>query len=294
MTRFNRLYAMPTEFKALDETQGGEPLRVIEGIASTPAVDRYSERIHMDALERSIPTFLANAQMPYAHDAMWPIGTWTAAERRGDSMWVRGELFPAEDQDELVERVWLRIKRRAIKTLSIGFNADWQQDGAKDDSGNYWWGKPDGTGQLDWVETSPVPIPANPEAVITVARGLGLDYTQPWLQEVVPDEPQATEPPSEDERFLSDLRRARGAMEANRNILRSWRKSGRVLSPDYSADVNEALLYLQSIAEDIKALQPDAETGPAEVPFGARLKAQLMRGKDSDTKETPVSGAERE
>ena len=293
MTRFNRLCAMPTVFRALDETEGGAPLRVIEGVASTPAVDRYQERIHMDALERSIPTFLANAQMPYAHDAMWPIGQWTHAERQGDAMFVRGEIMPAEDEDELVERVWTRINRGLIKTLSIGFNADWRADGAKDDTGHFVWGKPDGSGMVDWVETSPVPIAANPEAVMAIARGLGVDYEQPWMDAEDAPAEQPTEPPSEDERFLTDLTRAKGALEANRNITRAWRKAGRVLSPAYSEDVYEALYHLRGIAEDIEALQPDAEPDPAEVPFSDKLKAHLLRGKDGE-QQKPVSGTERE
>jgi HK97 family phage prohead protease len=160
--------------RAEDSAEG----RPVIGTASSDALDSYRERIHVASLERAIPEFMANPVMLWQHDPDQPIGTWHEVGRENDAIVARGEIMPAEDEDQLADFVYKRVKRRVVKGLSIGFSADYQKDGAKDKDGTFWWGKPDGTGNLTLREISIVTLPANPDAVdLTVLR---FDTSRPW------------------------------------------------------------------------------------------------------------------
>lgn len=153
--------------------------REIVGTATTDSLDRYNTRIHPAAIERAIPGFMANPVMLYQHDTDQSIGTWETLERAGDSIVARGVLLPESAHDELADFVWTRIEHGVVRSLSIGFDADFQRDGAKDKDGTYWWGKPDGSGTIDLMDLSVVVIPGNKDATdLAVSRGF--DGSRPW------------------------------------------------------------------------------------------------------------------
>lgn len=176
------IMSLDSEVVAATTVERGETLRIVEGTASTQARDRYQTRISVVALERAIPNYLKNPVYCYNHNWEMPIGIVTLAERRGDNIFTRAELMGADAGDELTDKVWSRIERGIVKSQSIGWNGSWEKDGGFDRKGQFWWGKPDGSGNLDWVDTSAVTIPGNCEADdLRVARSLSLDVSQPWL-----------------------------------------------------------------------------------------------------------------
>ncbi|MCK9629341.1 MAG: HK97 family phage prohead protease [Bacteroidales bacterium] len=155
-----------------------EAERRVTGTASTATRDSYRERIHPASLERAIPEFMRNPAMLWQHDPKQPIGMWENVRRDGEAIVADGWVMPEEDKDDLADFAWKRIKRGVVRGLSIGFNADYYKDGAKDKDGVFWWGKPDGTGDLELKEISIVTLPANPDAVdLTVLR---FDTSRPW------------------------------------------------------------------------------------------------------------------
>ncbi len=158
-----------------------EAERRVTGTASTATRDSYRERIHPASLERAIPEFMRNPAMLWQHDPKQPIGMWEDVRRDGEAIVADGWVMPEEDKDDLADFAWKRIKRGVVRGLSIGFNADYSKDGAKDKDGTFWWGKPDGTGDLELKEISIVTLPANPDAVdLTVMRSMGFDVSAPW------------------------------------------------------------------------------------------------------------------
>ena len=182
------IMSLQAEVRAIKETDRGDTIRVVEGTASTQARDRYKTRLSAAALERAIPGYMRNPVYCFNHDWSLPIGTVEHAERRGDTIFTRAVLMDKDAGDALTDAVWARIERGVIKAQSIGWNGDWKTEGEVDKDGTFWWGKRDGSGTLDWVDTSAVTVPGNSEADdLRVARSLGLDDSQPWLDTIEPD-----------------------------------------------------------------------------------------------------------
>jgi HK97 family phage prohead protease len=167
------------QLRAEQQADGGA--RQVSGTASTDTEDSYRERIHPAALERAIPEFMRNPVMLWQHDTSKPIGVWESVQRDGNAIRVSGWIMPEEDADDLADFAWKRIARGVVKSLSIGFNGDPHTCGAKDKDGTFWWGKPDGSGDIELKEVSVVTLPANPDTTdLSVMRTLGFDTSRPW------------------------------------------------------------------------------------------------------------------
>lgn len=162
------------------------PLRIkvardqgFEGWASTPAVDREGEVVLPEAFAASLHQYMQNPIVTYAHDWLNPIGRTVEARASEAGLWVRIKL----GRTPRAQEVWQLIEDGILRSLSIGFNAS-PEDGFERDGIWHWQ-------RIELLEISIVPIPANPQATINLARGLGLDTTPPRLKLAVLQGPQA-------------------------------------------------------------------------------------------------------
>jgi HK97 family phage prohead protease len=157
---YGRIHVFPLHIKAAAD-------QAFEGWASTPAVDREGEIIEPEAIAASLEAYMRNPIVTYAHDWLNPVGRTVEARVTEAGLWVKIQLGRTTKARE----VWQLIEDRILRSLSIGFNAG--ADDGDDRDGVWRWRR------IELLEIAVVPIPANPQATFTVARGLGLDMTLP-------------------------------------------------------------------------------------------------------------------
>ena len=159
---------------APDGTSG----RFIEGYASTKDLDRDADVIPPDAFAKTIETFLKNPVVFYNH--MWgePIATVEKLGIDEKGLFVRIKFAEGTD---LAEKVWLLVKQGALRALSFGFRILAYEDHRDDKTVPYNRIIKD----LDLYEVSVVTVPANAQAVFSLAKGLryGTDLITPGGQD---------------------------------------------------------------------------------------------------------------
>lgn len=141
--------------KAMDDTTDGK--RTFTGIASTISTDRMDDIVVPKGAVFKLPLPLL-----WQHDSSCPIG-WVTAARVSDTAIevdceVHNETEPGTLKDRLDE-AWQSLKAKLVQGLSIGFNS-------------IEYSRIDGTYGLkylswEWLELSPVTIPANQDSSIT-------------------------------------------------------------------------------------------------------------------------------
>jgi len=241
---FTRIFTFPTEVKGFfDETAG----RIVGGRVSSGQTDRQNERVHQAALLRA---YERRGVMPYLfqHNQERPIGTLTEYGMEGESVVTKASLFD-QGKSEFADLIWTCVTHQPAVPISqsIGFNPvdreDWTSSGDKVD-GIWTWGGADGAKDIDLIETSACVIGANREADLHIAKALGLELEQPWVDD------DLTQEEREEKRFVEDITRAAGGLEGADNIIRHWGKSGRAPSPE----ALELLLSpMSSLASILKA-----------------------------------------
>lgn len=202
---YSRILPLCADLKAY---MGEGATRTIEGMASTPAIDRQNEIIRPAAFVEGLPEFLANGIMSWNHEWWEPIGRWTQAEVRDTGLWVRGELLP--EGDELTDRVWRRVEAGVVRTLSVGYNGRGEAPGHYDDEagGRYVWDN------VSLLEIAVTPLPANPEAQFTLAKSLGLNLELPEHLRAALPEPEVLLPFAPDEHEWDPVAAAKRAGDA--------------------------------------------------------------------------------
>lgn len=134
--------------------------RIVKGWASKPVVDRGREKVLTEAFTKTMPKFMDNPIMLYMHSMMTPIGTWTDYKLSNEGLFVTGEIVEGVPQ---ADYVWTLVKRRVLRSLSIGFM---ELDGEFSKADNAYIIK-----DLELYETSIVSIPMNQDALITLDSG---------------------------------------------------------------------------------------------------------------------------
>lgn len=139
--------------------------RIIEGWASTDDLDRYNEITDPQAFKKTLKTYMKNPVLFFGHES-WslPIGKILSAKIKDNGLWVRAKISESADQ------VWGLIKEEILKTFSFGYRL---LKSEKDEK----------TGvltilELELFEISVVSIPANPAAMIELAKSKGLKLNQ--------------------------------------------------------------------------------------------------------------------
>jgi HK97 family phage major capsid protein/HK97 family phage prohead protease len=150
----NRAYSL-LDIKAVNDEQ-----RTFEGIASTPTPDRDEDIMEPDGAQYKLPIPLL-----WQHGRAGnkdPVGWVTEVTVKPEGLFVKGKFHKVDSPPSLrddLERSWTLVRDKLVRGLSIGFNPiEWT-----DIKGSYgrryvkW----------DWLELSPVSIPANADASIT-------------------------------------------------------------------------------------------------------------------------------
>ena len=154
-----------------DEKSG---LRIVPGMASTGAIDRYNEIIKPEGWE--IDNFLKNNVLLWAHQSLIPpIGSVPKIEATKDGLPF--EAMETATTNEFAVMIFDYLEAKELKTFSVGFiplDVDYH-DKDRDDP-LY--------GVIEWVrsellEISVVPVPANPEALQMFFK-MGLNEPAPF------------------------------------------------------------------------------------------------------------------
>jgi HK97 family phage prohead protease len=145
--------------KALREDE-----REIEGIASTPALDRVKDIVEPLGL-----TFAKDAPLLLNHDHAQPVGTVQFGAPTDKGLPFVAKIAKVDEPGVVKDRTdeaWHSVKSKLIKGVSIGFNPEEYEPMG------------DGKGlrftKASVHELSLVAIPCNPEAVITAFKSLAL------------------------------------------------------------------------------------------------------------------------
>lgn len=145
------------EFKAVDEDK-----RIIEGIASTPATDRYEDVVEPEGAQYKLPLpFL------WQHQHGNPIGWVEDVKTSAAGIRVRVRLAAAGVTEE-IDKAWSLIKAGLVRGLSIGFTPI--ESAHINGTYGYHFTK------WDWLELSAVTVPANAEATITSIKSIDQDH----------------------------------------------------------------------------------------------------------------------
>jgi phage head maturation protease len=157
-----------------------DPERVVRFVASDDSIDRYNEVVVPRGV--NFCDFAKNSPLMVFHDyKMWPIGKCVAGEVRGNQLLLDAEFDPG-DEDPDAEKVFRKIKRRTVKTGSIGFIptkfiTPGDEKKSKDASDLFKQYPNASRIYTDWelMEFSVVPIPANPNALAAACDALEAD-----------------------------------------------------------------------------------------------------------------------
>jgi HK97 family phage prohead protease len=136
--------------------------RVIEGIASTPSVDRVGDIVVPTGAKFTVPMPLL-----WQHRTDSPVGHVEFAQATDDGIPFRARIAKIEEPGELrnlVDKAWQAVKAKLVGAVSIGFKID-KYEVIKATGGwkiNEW----------SWLELSLVTIPANADATIQNIRSI--------------------------------------------------------------------------------------------------------------------------
>jgi len=137
--------------RAFEDEKG---VRVIEGIATTPNVDRMGDVVMPEGAVFQLPIPLL-----WQHNPAQPIGNVTAAIVTPEGIKVRAEIAAAGTLNA-IDGHWSELKAGLVRFLSIGFRELKSKAGKTGRVFTSW----------EWLELSAVTIPANGETAITSVR----------------------------------------------------------------------------------------------------------------------------
>lgn len=153
-----RVYSVLDHIKTVDEDQ-----RLIEGIASTPEVDRVGDVVVPDGAVFRLPMPLL-----WQHRSDQPIGQVLSATVTKTGIKIRAQIAKNVSLPE-IDRAWALIKAGLVRGLSIGFKAlEMEPLNPKDPWGGQRFLK------WEWMELSTVTIAANGSASIHTIKQLDI------------------------------------------------------------------------------------------------------------------------
>lgn len=150
--------------------------------ASTP--DRDKDVISADGWE--LDNFRKNPVAPWAHDSRGlPVGRWEDVGPVDGKLMGTLEFAPAEVHP-FAETVYQLYRHGFLKAVSVGFRP-------------IKWSRNEERGGIDFdqqelLETSPVPIPAHPQALVAAsAEGIDLEPLRKWVGDTILSWPEDNE-----------------------------------------------------------------------------------------------------
>jgi HK97 family phage major capsid protein/HK97 family phage prohead protease len=139
------------DFRSVDDEK-----RIIEGIASTPAVDSYQTILEPQGAEFKLPL-----PVLYQHNSRQPIGKVIDAKVSKDGIRVRLQIAKA-GVTEFIDEAWALIREGLVRGLSVGFDPI-EETFDKTFQGIRFT-------KWRWLELSTVTIAANTDATMTSVR----------------------------------------------------------------------------------------------------------------------------
>jgi HK97 family phage prohead protease len=171
VTQVNRAWST-LEIKSVDKSK-----REIEGVASTPSVDRIGDIVEPMGGKYSLPMPLL-----WQHNHDEPVGHVLSAKATKTGITVKAQLTQVDEPGrlkDLLDYAWQAVKAGLVRGLSIGFKP--KEYSFIDDS-------PMGGIRFiewDWYELSLVTIPANAEANINIVKSMDVGLQLPKPRPVV-------------------------------------------------------------------------------------------------------------
>jgi HK97 family phage major capsid protein/HK97 family phage prohead protease len=153
--QLNRAYSVLNIKSFADEE------RLIEGIATTPTVDRVGDIVMPTGAKFKCPMPLL-----WQHKSDSPVGHVEFAQPTEDGIPFRARIAKIEEAGELrnmVDKAWQAVKAKLVSAVSIGFTID-KYEVMK--SGGWQ------INEWSWLELSLVTIPANADATIHTIRSI--------------------------------------------------------------------------------------------------------------------------
>lgn len=177
-----------TEDKILRRAFSGEVIkgidkekRHIEFVISTASVDRYGDIIDVNGWD--LKAYRKNPVVLFGHESsMPPIGRALKVWKDEGALRAIAEFMP-EDMSAFAYSIFRMFEEKFLNAVSVGFKPlKW--DRILDEDGNETWAFHFKKQEL--LEFSAVPIPANPEALIS-ARQKGIDTApvKQWVEEML-------------------------------------------------------------------------------------------------------------
>ena len=163
----NKPYYFQMSVKATVTDEGEVRVR---GLASTPDLDRYRDRVEPEAFTKSLKQFMRNPVLLRSHDIDRPVGRVESAQVTDKGLAIEAVIKDAEMAEQ--------VKAGLFSAFSIGYiplktelhNAADEPLGVED---NPWsWDNIRVIKELDLVEISIVSTPANAGALFTLAKSL--------------------------------------------------------------------------------------------------------------------------
>jgi HK97 family phage major capsid protein/HK97 family phage prohead protease len=137
--------------RAFEDSEGA---RIIEGIATTPNVDRMGDVVLPEGAVFKLPLPLL-----WQHNPAQPVGNVTSAIVTPEGIKIRAEFAKAGEVGP-VDLHWSELKAGLVRYLSIGFRELKSKAGKAGRIFTSW----------EWLELSAVTIPANGDTAITSVR----------------------------------------------------------------------------------------------------------------------------
>lgn len=174
---------MPRESKTFPlaelKIDGADGSGTFDGRASTfGAVDSYGDAVDPGAYRDTIPQFLSRGFIGWGHDWNEPIGIVTAAEERGDGLYVSGQFHSDAEAQKYRLRARERVEAGKFMGLSIGFEAEaWEMRKVETPVRGMWGELTDRVRALTRIklyEVSLVTVPAESGSGVTGIKSLPL------------------------------------------------------------------------------------------------------------------------
>jgi len=170
-----------TEIKAISEAE-----RTVDFVISTPSVDRERDTISIKGWK--LGNFRRNPVVLFAHNSgAPPIAQAPKVRRNGDALESLGTKFTTEEENPFGAMIFRMIRGKFLRATSVGFLplkfefADSEEDEGRKFGLDFL--------EQELLEFSVVPVPANPEALITNSLKAGIDLSPlgPWCERVLDD-----------------------------------------------------------------------------------------------------------
>ena len=138
-------------------------------VLSDETEDRYGDVISVDGWD--LANFRTNPIALFGHDHGFPIGTWSDVHVDKKAKQLRGKLNIERGASARIDEIGRLVDAGVLKAVSVGFRPTKTPEPLKDKDGKETYGVRF-VGQ-ELLETSVVPIPANPNA-LAVAKSLNI------------------------------------------------------------------------------------------------------------------------